>query len=121
MVLTTTKKVRRMSRFSETFDVPTLCKEVLERIKTPAETGKLYEVECIGFSKKSGFSMEFEFKTNEGTYITMKYNIDNNFDNFMNFITSLGVSYQTVESVKGNRYTVFYQDKWNMFVVKKLH
>ena len=110
-----------MSRFSETFDVPTLCKEVLERIKTPAETGKLYEVECIGFSKKSGFSMEFEFKTNENTYITMKYNLDNNFDSCMNFLTSLGVSYQTVESVKGNRYTVFYQDKWNMFVVKKLH
>lgn len=116
-----TKKVKTMSRFSETFDVPNLCKEILERIKIPAESGKLYQVECTGISKPTGFNIEFEFRTDDNRYMMMKFNLESNFDKCMDFISSLGYDYQNVENVKGNRYEVFYQDNWNMFIIKKLH
>lgn len=110
-----------MSRFSETFDVPTLCKEIIERIKTPAETGKMYKVECVNVKKSNLSNIEIEFRTTENKYINMKFNLDNGFDRCINFLSTLGTDYQNVENVKGNKYEIFYQDSWNMFIIKKLH
>lgn len=106
--------------FYETFDVPKLVFDIVSRIKNPAICGKLYDVEVVSV-KQEGFKIKIEFKTNEDTYFTQNFALDNRLDAANDFLGKLGCSLKTLDSIKGNKYKVFYENVFNTIVLGRIN
>lgn len=102
--------------FYETFDVPKLVFDIVSRIKNPAVCGRLYDVEIISI-KQEGFRIKIEFKTNENTYFTQTFNLENRLDAADDFLGKLGCSLSNMETVRGKKYKVFYENLFNTIVL----
>ncbi len=102
--------------FEKTFDVPKLVFDIVSMIKNQAECGKLYEVEVVGV-KMEGFKLKIEFKTNEDTYFTQVFNLENRLDAADEFLGNMGVSLQNVDSLKGRKFKVFYENIFRTIVL----
>lgn len=108
-----------MKLFYETFDVPKLVFDIVSRIKNPAVCGRLYEAEVVSI-KQEGFRIKIEFKTNEDTYFTQNFALDNRLDTAIEFLGDLGCSLQTLDSIKGNKYKVFYENVFSTIVLGRI-
>lgn len=102
--------------FQKTFDVPKLVFEIISMIKNPATCGKLYDVEVISV-KQEGFKLKIEFKTNEETYFTQAFNLEVRLDAADSFLGRLGCSLNTLNSIVGKKYKVFYENLFNTIVL----
>lgn len=103
--------------FRKTFDVPTLCMEICSMIKNPAQTRKKYHVVCTKTERVGMQSVTFEFKTNENTFITRKFNIDSVWEALDDFLASMGVSFATMDTVLGKEYDVYYENEWTILFI----
>lgn len=105
--------------FEKTFDVPKLVFEIVSMIKNPATCGKLYDVEVVNV-KMEGFKLRIEFKTNEDTYFTQGFNLENRLDVADEFLGNMGVSLQSVNSLKGRKFKVFYENMFRTVVLGEI-
>jgi hypothetical protein len=105
--------------FYKTFDVPKLVFEIISNIKNPAACGKLYEVEVVS-AKQEGFRIKIEFKTNEDTYFTQAFNLENRLDSADGFLGQLGCSLSTINSVIGRKFKVFYENPFNTIILGRI-
>lgn len=102
--------------FEKTFDVPKLCFDILSRVKEPATCGKLYKVEVINVVNEL-FKLKVEFKTDENTYFDVVYNLENSLSKAEDFCGSLGCTINSLDSIKGRRYKVFYANIFETIVL----
>jgi len=105
--------------FEKTFDVPKLVFEIVSMIKSQATCGKLYDVEVVN-AKMEGFKLKIEFKTNEDTYFTQAFNLENRLDIADEFLGNMGVSLQSVNSLKGRKFKVFYENIFRTVVLGEI-
>lgn len=105
--------------FYKTFDVPKLVFDIISNIKNPAECGKLYEVEVVN-SKMESFLLKIEFKTDQDTYFTQAFNLENRLDSADSFLGQLGCSLATVNSVIGRKFKVFYENPFNTIILGRI-
>lgn len=108
-----------MSKFKDTFDVGQICYDLIQRIKEPAVSGKIYDIECTKAERKDGV-ISFEFRTSENKYIDIKFNLLSAFDRTLDFINSLCIDLDNIDTVKNKRYNAFYKDEWNLIILKSL-
>lgn len=106
--------------FSKTFDVPKLVFDVISMIKNPADCGKLYDVEVVS-AKQEGFRLKIEFKTNEDTYFTQAFNLEVRLDAADDFLGQLGCSLATLDSIKGKKYKVFYENVFKTIILGRIN
>lgn len=106
--------------FEKTFNVPKLVFEIISMIKNPAACGKLYDVEVVS-AKQEGFKLRIEFKTNEDTYFTQAFNLEERLDAADEFLGQLGCSLLTVNSIIGKKYKVFYENIFRTIILGRIN
>lgn len=99
----------------KTFDLPSLCLEIANRVKEPPKYG-IHE-SVLNSVKYDGTTVSVEFKTNTGRFISYKFRIDNFYSEKELFETLAVLKSPTTklddlptipELLKTNRYNVFF-------------